>query len=75
DLNPLDELNFYTEVSGISAGRYGYFFDAEAGFNFIPLENILITGGYRALQFDVKADDDRARLGLAGPFLSASIRF
>lgn len=75
DVNPLDELNIYAEVSGIPAGKYGHLYDAEAGLNFAPFDYVQITGGYRILNFRVDTGDDLARLRLAGPFLSASFRF
>lgn len=75
DINPADKLNFYGEISGITAGSYGYTIDAEAGVKFIPFKNFTLTCGYRYLTFDVEWDDDEADMTLAGAFVGGSLRF
>jgi hypothetical protein len=68
-------INFFAEASGMSAGSYGYFVDAEAGIKISPLKHLTITGGWRLI--DIKAEDkpDFAKLRLKGPFASATFRF
>jgi hypothetical protein len=75
DINPHKVVNFSVEVSGMSAGKYGYFLDSEAGVKIIPVKNLSITGGYR--MFDIKAKDepDYAKLEISGPFVGATLRF
>jgi hypothetical protein len=75
DLNPIDAINVYGEISGVSAGSYGYLYDAEAGVKFIPFHNFTVTAGYRILKLDVEVDEDEALLEISGPFLGGSIRF
>jgi len=75
DINPHEIVNIFGEVSGLPAGKYGYFFDGEAGVKIIPIKNFSIVGGYRL--FDIKADDDPnyAKLRISGPFVGATVRF
>ena len=75
DINPHKMVNIFAEVSGLTAGRYGYTYDAEAGIKLIPFKFLSIVGGYRI--FDVKAKDnsDYAKLRLHGPFAGATLRF
>ena len=75
DISPLDIITIFGEVSGMPAGKYGYFFDAEAGIKIIPIKNLSILGGYR--YFDIKAenDPDFAKVRISGPFVGATVRF
>lgn len=75
DINPQKMVNIFAEISGLPAGKYGYFFDGEAGMKIIPIKNLSIIGGYRI--FDIKAKDepDHARLRISGPFIGATLRF
>ncbi len=75
DINPHKIVNIFGEVSGLSAGSYGYTYDAEAGIKLIPVEFLSIIAGYRI--FDVKAKDnsDFAKLRFHGPFAGATLRF
>lgn len=75
DINPHKVVNVFAEISGLPAGKYGYFLDGEAGVKVIPLKNLSIIGGYRI--FDIKAKDepDYARLKISGPFIGATLRF
>ncbi|MBU0754703.1 MAG: hypothetical protein KJ645_06155 [Planctomycetes bacterium] len=75
DLNPIDELNIYGEASGMSAGKYGFAVDAEAGLKFIPIDNVSISAGFRYLAFETEIHDDEVNADLSGPFLALSIRF
>jgi len=75
DINPHKIVNIFVEVSGLPAGKYGYFLDGEAGAKIIPIKNLSIVGGYRI--FDIKANDDPnyAKLKISGPFVGATLRF
>jgi hypothetical protein len=75
DVNPHKLVNVFAEVSGIYAGKYGYFLDGEAGIKIIPIKNVSVVGGYRI--FDVKVEDepDLAQLRISGPFIGATLRF
>jgi len=75
DINPHKIVNVFAEVSGIYAGKYGYFLDGEAGLKIIPIKNLSILGGYRILDFKVEDDPDFAKLKISGPFLGATLRF
>jgi opacity protein-like surface antigen len=75
DISPLDIVNFFGEVSGMTAGKYGYFFDAEAGIKIIPIRNLSILGGYRYFDIKAKDDTDFAKVRIAGPFVGATARF
>jgi hypothetical protein len=77
DINPHKMVNIFAEISGLPAGKYGYFLDGEAGIKIkiIPIKNLSILGGYRI--FDIKAenDSDFAKLRISGPFIGATLRF
>jgi hypothetical protein len=75
DINPHKIINIFGEISGMTAGKYGYFLDGEAGIKIIPLKNLSIIGGYRI--FDIKAEDDPdfAKLRISGLFAGATLRF
>lgn len=70
-----DNSGFYGEIAGMSAGKYGYFFDTEAGIKVVPFKYFSITGGYRVVSLKVKDSPDYAKIELKGPFVSASLRF
>jgi len=66
---------FYTEASGMSAGEYGYFIDAEAGFKLAPYKYFSINGGYRYVSLKAEDAPDYAKIELKGPFVGATLRF
>lgn len=66
---------FYGEAAGMSAGKYGYFFDTEAGVKFSPCKYTSVSGGYRVVSLKAKDSPDYAKMELKGPFVSAAIRF
>jgi hypothetical protein len=69
-------LNFGGEVTGITAGKYGYLVDAEAAINFNPLPMLTISGGYRYFKLEAEDDDDfELDLDLQGPFLTLRVGF
>ncbi len=75
DINPHEMVNIFGEASGLTAGSYGYVYDAEVGVKLIPVKFLSIIAGYRI--FDIKAKDnhDHAKLRLHGPFVGATLRF
>lgn len=75
DINPHRAVNIFAEISGLPAGRLGYFFDAEAGIKIIPIKNLSIVGGYRILGIKAEDEPDFARLRISGPFVGATLRF
>lgn len=75
DINPVKKVNLFAEISGLSAGSYGYFFDAEAGVKIIPIKNLSITGGFRIIDIEAEYDDDFVKIETTGPFVGATLRF
>jgi hypothetical protein len=75
DINPINRLNIFAEVSGLGAGGYGYFFDAEAGIKFMPIKYFTIFGGYRLINIKAEHDDDFVDIELSGPFMGATLKF
>jgi hypothetical protein len=75
DINPHRIVNVFAEVSGIYAGKYGYFLDGEAGVKVIPIKNLSVLGGYRILSFKAEDEPDFAKLRISGPFVGATLRF
>jgi len=75
DINPHKMVNIFAEASGLTAGSYGYVYDAEVGVKLIPVKFLSIIGGYRI--FDIKAthNDDYAKLMFHGPFAGVTLRF
>lgn len=75
DINSHKIVNAFAEISGLTAGKYGYFFDGEAGIKIIPIKNLSITGGYRIFDIKAKNEPDYAKLKISGPFIGATLRF
>ena len=74
-VKPIEKVKFFGEISGIGAGEFGYFFDAEAGIAFVPLEHLSIEAGYRMIDLKAEDDPDFATVQMRGPFLSVTARF
>jgi|GEM_PF-2743473 len=74
-LQPLDELDIYGQISGITLSGTGHFYDAEVGLRYMPLQNAALTGGYRIMAFDLESGDDDAKMTLSGPFVGVVLRF
>jgi len=72
---PVVPIDVFAEATGISAGKYGYCYDAEAGVKFVPITFVSIEGGYRIFDIKVVNGNDFAKLRLTGPFVGATIRF
>lgn len=75
DINPHKVANVFAEVSGIYAGKYGHFFDGEAGVKIIPIKYLTVVGGWRLLDFKIEDAPDFAELRLSGPFVGATLRY
>ena len=76
EINPHKNVCAFAEISGIAAGGYGHFFDAELGVKIIPYKYLSIVAGYRIL--DMKLEDNSnnyADLELSGPFMGVTLRF
>jgi hypothetical protein len=68
-------LNIFGEASGMTAGSYGYTYDAEAGIKLIPIKILSLVGGYRIMEFKAENDPDYAKVRVHGPFVGATVRF
>ena len=66
---------FYAEASGMSAGEYGYFIDAEVGLKLAPNKYFSLNGGYRYVSLKAEDEPDYAKIELKGPFVGATLRF
>jgi len=75
DINPHKVVNVFAEISGLYAGKYGYFLDGEAGVKIILIKNLSVVGGYRILDFKGEDDPDFGKLEILGPFVGATLRF
>lgn len=78
DINTNKMVNIFAEISGLPAGKYGYFLDGEVGIKttkMIPIENLSVVGGYRIFDIKAKNDSDFARLKISGPFIGTTLRF
>jgi len=75
DINPISMIGLFAEVSGLSAGSYGYFLDAEAGVKLVPIRFVCLTGGYRLINMRADRDSDFAEIKFKGPFVGGVIRF
>ena len=70
-------LQGFAEISGMPLGKYGKFYDAEAGIKYNVTKDITVNAGYRIinLDFDKSNPDEHGKLRLAGPFFGALLRF
>lgn len=59
----------------MTAGSYGYVYDAEAGIKFIPLKFLSVMAGYRIFEVKATHNHDYARVRFHGPFAGATLRF
>ena len=75
EINPIKKINLFAEISGLGAGGYGYFFDAEAGIKLIPFKNFSVIGGFRIIDLKLEYDDNLVEVKATGPFLGATLRF
>ena len=75
DINPSRALNIFAEASGMSWGDRGHAVDGEAGLKLVLGSHLVVTGGYRYFDLEVKDKPDFAKLKNSGPFLGAGLRF
>jgi hypothetical protein len=73
--NILSNLGFYAEAAGMSAGKYGYFIDAETGVRWVPVKYVSVSGGYRMVSLKAEDKPDYVKMELKGVFAGCSIRF
>lgn len=72
---PVEQINLFAEISGLPAGSYGHFFDAEAGVKIIPIKNFSIALGYRLVDIKAEFNQDFVKIKISGPFASGTLRF
>ncbi len=67
----------YAEISGLPLGKYGTFYDAEAGLKYAVGDNISINAGYRIFDLDVKnpSNEDNGQFKLSGPYFGIAGKF
>lgn len=75
DVNPLEAINLFAEISGLPAGDLGYFFDAEAGVKLTAISNFSLTAGYRIIDIKAESDPDFVKIKMTGPFVCGVLRF
>jgi hypothetical protein len=75
DVSPIDMIDAFGEISGITAGKYGHLYDAEGGVKIIPIKYLSVIGGYRILNVQVDTNKDFGKITFKGPFAGASFRF
>lgn len=71
-------LSVNAEATGLSLNSSGVrfsMFDAEGALKFKPAEWFSASAGYRYLKLHVSKDDDKADIGLKGPFLQAALTY
>jgi hypothetical protein len=75
EINPHSIINIFGEISGMTAGKYGYFIDGEIGVKIIPIRNVSVIAGYRVFDIKAKDDPDFAKLKIGGFFSGLTARF
>lgn len=75
EIKPHDSFEFVAEASGLPAGSYGYFLDAEAAARYWPIEHLGLTVGYRHTDIRVENDENFGRFTLSGPYAGAIVAF
>ncbi len=73
--NIIDNVGVFAEVTGLPAGGYGHFLDAEAGLKWDIIPNLALSGGYRYIDIEVDYKDDSGELNLQGPFAALTLKF
>lgn len=71
-------LGVFGEITGIPAGKYGYFYDMEGGLKYYLNKQASVTMGYRAFDLyakDGKADGDKVEFKQSGPFFTLAYKF
>lgn len=70
-------VSAFGEITGLPMGKYGHFYDYEAGVRYIAARDVVINAGYRSFDLNVKDPDneDNVRLKLSGPFFNVQYKF
>jgi hypothetical protein len=71
-------LGLFSEISGLPLGKYGYFYDAEAGIKYQANEQFSIKAAYRIFDLNLKeknADGDKAQFKQSGPYFEIAYKF
>ena len=68
-------LSIFAEITGLPAGRYGYFLDTEGGLKWNIIRNLDLSIGYRAIDVKIDYKNDSGNLSLQGPFAALTLKF
>lgn len=75
EANPTDSVNLFAEASGIPAGKYGHFIEAEGGVRYSPIKYFTVLAGYRYFEIKAEKEPDLAQFTITGPFAGGAFRF
>ena len=75
DLDPAKTIKVYANLSGLPLGSYGHFYDLEAGLRYNPIDELVVTAGYRRIDIDGHHDNDKGKITLNGPFAGVAYTF
>lgn len=66
-------LDIYTQFSGLTFGRHGYFKDFESGIKYSPQKNFSISAGWRRIDFKLRRSSGTGDFSMSGLF--AGVRY
>lgn len=71
------KFEVFAELSGLPLGKYGDFYDVEAGVKYKPSKDMQVDVGYRAVSLNAKnpSNSDHAEFKFAGPYAGLNIYF
>jgi hypothetical protein len=72
---PGKRFSLKADISGMYAGDYGEFFDAEASVGYALTTWFELHGGYRYWHVNVEDDDDDYKVVMSGPYVGGTFRF
>ncbi|MDT8903090.1 hypothetical protein [Anaeroselena agilis] len=71
-------VSFFSEISGLPLGKYGYFYDAEAGLKYQANKQFSVKAAYRVFDLNVKeksSDGSKAQFKQSGPYFEIAYKF
>ena len=71
-------VSLFGEISGLPLGKYGYFYDAEAGIEYHVNAQFSVKAAYRTFDLnakDGKAGGDKAQFKQSGPYFEVNYKF
>ncbi len=71
----LSILRAYANISGMTLGGNGHFYDFEAGVRYNPIDIVGINLGYRKIYAKFSHSDDSATVDLDGPYAGLRVDF